>query len=555
MGTDAGWGPIVLTEPARRVPAAGPVDVRWFAALSSLAGVACLLMFGPLLSSSRQSRNAPVSGAGLHAAANAIVGIRSDRLGVGPAPLGSPDLIERRLAHLRLSSPNLRSYTYVLAKLAFVRPDTSVGSPESAGPAAERATGFTGLRQVRAIGVPLNVTDVGRTLVEPARREVVVFQKGNTPAAVLAAFGMEASEAASAGALLEGEAAAQGRSFAAGDLVELSGLDPERGAAKPSRITFTRAGTTMGAVALSDSGRYATPAAAEDSPLGGPSPSEGPSDFSASAGIAVSLRQGLLALVGKGGLAQPLVDDLVRICAREIDLGAPAQPRDTVSLLFSPESSEGRPEPELAYVSLVAAGREHRFYRFARDDGVPADYFDDAGRSGQELLLRKPVALGRLGDGFGWRIHPVLGDRRFHEGVDYAAPFGEAIVAAGAGTVEKIDVQWGYGKYIRIRHDEGYETTYAHVSGYPAEMRVGARVRQGQTIAYIGSTGLSTGPHLYYEVRINGRDVDPLRVKLASGPVLRDEALQAFAVRRDRVDLLVKEARAGAGSNVVAVSR
>ena len=141
----------------------------------------------------------------------------------------------------------------------------------------------------------------------------------------------------------------------------------------------------------------------------------------------------------------------------------------------------------------------------------------------------------------------MLGDRRFHEGVDYAAPFGSPIVAAGAGTVEVIDAQWGYGKYIRIKHDQGYETTYAHVSGYPAGIAVGARVRQGQPIAFIGSTGLSIGPHLYYEVRVNGRDVDPLRVRLPGSLMLTADRLASFEVRKERVDMLVKLAREGAG--------
>jgi len=134
----------------------------------------------------------------------------------------------------------------------------------------------------------------------------------------------------------------------------------------------------------------------------------------------------------------------------------------------------------------------------------------------------------RLGDGFGWRIHPVLSDRRFHQGVDYA------------GVVEAIDSQWGYGKFIRIRRDWGYETTYAHVSGFARGVSLGARVRQGQAIAYVGSTGLSTGPHLYYEVQIAGHRVDPLRVKLAAGRRLQGEAFLAFERQRARTDGLIK---------------
>jgi murein DD-endopeptidase MepM/ murein hydrolase activator NlpD len=143
-------------------------------------------------------------------------------------------------------------------------------------------------------------------------------------------------------------------------------------------------------------------------------------------------------------------------------------------------------------------------------------------------LLRNPVFAGRLGDGFGWRIHPILHDLRFHEGVDYAAPFGSPIAAAGEGVVEEIAEQWGYGEYIRIRHDLGYETTYAHAAGFPHGLKVGDRVRQGEPIAFVGSTGLSTGPHLYYEVRINGHNVDPLRVHLPAGRILKADLLARF---------------------------
>ncbi len=197
-------------------------------------------------------------------------------------------------------------------------------------------------------------------------------------------------------------------------------------------------------------------------------------------------------------------------------------------------------QPELAFAALTLDGKVHRYYRFTAPDDDSSDYYDADGHSVTTTLLRKPVDAGHLGDGFGWRVHPVLRDRRFHEGVDYAAPFGSPIAAAAAGVIEKIDRQWGYGEYIRIRHDYGYETTYAHISSVPHGLHVGDRVRQGQTIAYIGSTGLSTGPHLYYEVRINGRNVDPLRVRLRAGRVLEGETLAAFDKARDRADELLQ---------------
>ena len=137
-----------------------------------------------------------------------------------------------------------------------------------------------------------------------------------------------------------------------------------------------------------------------------------------------------------------------------------------------------------------------------------------------KFLLHKPVPEGHLGDGFGWRIHPVLHVRKFHEGDDYPAPMGSAVLAGGDGIVERISWEKGYGKFVRIRHDEGYETTYAHLSGTPGSLRIGERVRQGQVIGYVGSTGYSTGPHLYYELRVRGHYVDPLHARLRAGRIL-----------------------------------
>ena len=214
--------------------------------------------------------------------------------------------------------------------------------------------------------------------------------------------------------------------------------------------------------------------------------------------------------------------------------------RDRAEMVIDEEGER----PRLASLKLEIGGRAFRYYRYDAPDDDSSDYYDPQGRSVTSFLLRKPVAAGRLGDGFGWRIHPVLGDRRFHQGVDYAAPFGSPIVAAGAGTVEKIDQEWGYGKYVRIRHDLGYETTYAHIAAVPRGLAVGQRVHQGQKIAFVGSTGISTGPHLYYEVRINGRNVDPLTVRLLGGRVLTGPALLAFATTRDQIDGLMRDAEA-----------
>jgi murein DD-endopeptidase MepM/ murein hydrolase activator NlpD len=152
------------------------------------------------------------------------------------------------------------------------------------------------------------------------------------------------------------------------------------------------------------------------------------------------------------------------------------------------------------------------------------------------VLNHRPVPNGKLGDGFAWRIHPILGVKKFHNGVDFRAPMGSPIMAGGDGVVEKISWETGYGKYVRIRHDGGYETTYAHISATPSDLRVGERVTQGQVIAYVGSTGYSTGPHLYYELRVNGRYENPLTTQLPAGTNLTGKSLDNLRSQVSHVD-------------------
>jgi len=190
--------------------------------------------------------------------------------------------------------------------------------------------------------------------------------------------------------------------------------------------------------------------------------------------------------------------------------------------------------------ALIAAtfhgsGGDKIFYRYQPSAAGQPEFFDEQGRSVSKMLMAKPVANGRLGDGFAWRLHPILNRWLHHNGVDYAAPYGSPIVAAGDGRVVMIGWEPGYGKYVRLQHDSDYFTTYAHISHVPTALKVGQYVKQGQTIAYIGSTGLSTGPHLYYELRVGGRYYDPTSTRLPAGTHLTGQELEAFRRQIDHV--------------------
>ncbi len=301
-----------------------------------------------------------------------------------------------------------------------------------------------------------------------------------------------------------------------------------------AKVSIERADSTVSAVGRTDNGQYQA-IVPEQPALAGSNEKLLRQTIDTHSIPGETLRDGLNALARSNHVDEGIVAELLRLCGRDFDLDEPLGDADIAKIIYAPNEIG---QPELVFIDLTARGRTRRYYRFTAPDDGSSDFYDEGGQSITKFLLRKPVVSGRLGDGFGWRIHPILGDRRFHEGVDYAAPYGSPIAAAGAGVVETEGYERGYGKYIRIRHDRGYETTYAHIASVPPELKIGDRVRQGETIAYVGSTGLSTGPHLYYEVRINGRNIDPLRMKLSGGRLLQGDLLAAFDRQRDSVDQL-----------------
>jgi murein DD-endopeptidase MepM/ murein hydrolase activator NlpD len=207
------------------------------------------------------------------------------------------------------------------------------------------------------------------------------------------------------------------------------------------------------------------------------------------------------------------------------------------------------------FAALITGGETRKYYRFqTHDDGI-VDYYDETGKSAKKFLTRKPVADGILRSGFGGRNHPLLGYYKLHTGVDWAAPLGTPIYASGNGTVDKVGWESGYGKYIRLRHANGYETAYGHMTAFARSIQSGARVRQGQVIGYVGSTGLSTGPHVHYEILLNGRFVDPLRVRLPRGRALEGLLLANFEKERDRFEDIARRANSRVAQSGAAPSR
>jgi murein DD-endopeptidase MepM/ murein hydrolase activator NlpD len=243
----------------------------------------------------------------------------------------------------------------------------------------------------------------------------------------------------------------------------------------------------------------------------------------------------------KQEIPRPIVGELVRVFANDVDLQRGVTGGDSLDVFYD-ESEEGSGRDALLFASLTTRNETYRYYRFQTPDDNLLDYYDDNGRSSRKFLVRKPISIGETRSGFGMRRHPILGYYKMHTGVDWAAPIGTPILAAGNGTVIKAQWDSGYGRRVEIQHANGYITTYNHMSGFARGVTEGGRVKQGQTVGFLGSTGLSTGPHLHYEVMVNGHFVDPMRVKLARTREFDGRLLGEFKKERDRIDGLMAKA-------------
>ena len=193
------------------------------------------------------------------------------------------------------------------------------------------------------------------------------------------------------------------------------------------------------------------------------------------------------------------------------------------------------------FSEIILNDESYELYRFQSEGDEFVEYFNSDGKSATKALMKTPINGARLSSGFGMRKHPILGYNKKHQGVDFAAPTGTPIMAAGTGHIEFVGNNGGAGKYIRIKHLNGYKTSYSHLSKYASGIQKNIKVRQGQVIGYVGNTGLSTGPHLHYEVIFNGKRINPMKMKLPSGKQLKDKNLEIFLAEKNRINAEVSE--------------
>ncbi len=230
------------------------------------------------------------------------------------------------------------------------------------------------------------------------------------------------------------------------------------------------------------------------------------------------------------GVPVSVLSDLIKALSYDVDFQRDIQPNDSFEVVFERlYTTDGRlaREGRLLYGELVLRGKKMAFYRYNPPSGEE-DYYGLDGQSIVKALLRTPIDGARISSRFGMRSHPILGFSRLHAGVDFAAPTGTPIYAAGNGTIEFAGVKGGYGNYVLIRHNSSFATAYAHMSRFSRAARKGNRVRQGEVIGFVGTTGMSTGPHLHYEVHKGGRPVNPTQVSMPIGPKLAGKDLERF---------------------------
>tara|TARA_B110000438_G_C15754956_1_gene624652 strand:- start:26 stop:1333 length:1308 start_codon:yes stop_codon:yes gene_type:complete len=234
--------------------------------------------------------------------------------------------------------------------------------------------------------------------------------------------------------------------------------------------------------------------------------------------------------------------EFARIFGFEIDFQRDIRKNDYFRIIydkFVDENGEYIKSGSILYAYMNVNGKEISLYKFGDDKSY--GYFDLNGKSVEKALMKTPINGARLSSSFGLRKHPILGFTKMHSGTDFAAPMGTPIMASGSGTITRAKWCGGGGNCIKIKHNSTYQTIYAHMKSFAKGIKVGKKVRQGQIIGYVGSTGMSTGPHLHYEVIVNGKKVNSQKLKLPSGKVLKNNERTKFEIHRIKTDVLIAE--------------
>ena len=259
--------------------------------------------------------------------------------------------------------------------------------------------------------------------------------------------------------------------------------------------------------------------------------------------VETTIDRGIYRTAKQSGIENSIVAQFARLYGFEVDFQRDLKKNDKIKIFYERYlDDDGVPQRtgNIIYSEITNVERNIILYRYEYPNGSIA-YFTPEGKSIEKSLMRTPINGAKLSSRYGFRIHPILGYNQMHQGTDFAAPIGTPVMASGAGTVEYSGWKGGYGKFISIRHSAVYQTNYAHLQDYAKGMRRGAKVQQGQVIGYLGSTGSSTGPHLHYEVVVNGKKENSQTLKLPSAAPLEGNNKNFFEIQKRNIDNLILE--------------
>lgn len=415
--------------------------------------------------------------------------------------------------------------------LAYARPDSPISAPFSSIEVRMVPENVTLLPKAQRVAGDRQPTQMEERLVTVRKNETledILAAHGATRAqiaSIAAAFGARRGEAP----LREGHRLK----------LLLADMDGEGSPMQIGRINVYDGDALERTIAIRDSGDYVQVEKVDPPQKARPRRTDDDDDDEDSGGM--RLYNSVYETALKQEIPRPIIDELIRIFANDVDFQRSVSGGDAIDVFYE-ENEENENKNELLFASITTRDETFRYYRFQTPDDNVVDFYDENGRSARKFLIRKPISAGEMRSGFGMRYHPILRYSKMHSGVDWSAPIGTPIVAAGSGVVLKAQWDSGYGRRVEIQHPNGYITTYNHMSGFAKGVTEGVRVRQGQVVGYLGSSGLSTGPHLHYEVMVNGHFVDPMRIRLTRTKEFDGRLLGDFRRERERIDSLMAKA-------------
>jgi len=259
--------------------------------------------------------------------------------------------------------------------------------------------------------------------------------------------------------------------------------------------------------------------------------------------VETTIDRGIYRTAKQSGIENSIVVQFARLYGFEVDFQRDLKKNDKIKIFYErylDDDGVSQRTGNIIYSEITNVEKNIILYRYEYPNGSIA-YFTPEGKSIEKSLMRTPINGAKLSSRYGFRIHPIIGYNQMHQGTDFAAPTGTPIMASGSGTIEYSGWKGGYGKFISIRHSPVYQTNYAHLQDYAKGIRRGIKVQQGQVIGYLGSTGSSTGPHLHYEVVVNGRKENSQTLKLPSAAPLEGNNKNFFEIQKRNIDNLILE--------------